>query len=88
MITNETKTAIIAEHGSNATDTGRSEVQIAIFTNRIQELTGHLEGHKQDHATRRGLIQLVSKRRKLLTYLQVTDISRYRQIIAALKLRK
>jgi len=88
MITNETKTAIVAEHGSNATDTGRSEVQIAIFTNRIQELTGHLEGHKKDHATRRGLIQLVSKRRKLLTYLQKTDITRYRQIIAALKLRK
>lgn len=88
MITNETKTAIVAEHGTNATDTGRSEVQIAIFTNRIQELTGHLEGHKKDHATRRGLIQLVSKRRRLLTYLMKTDISRYRQIIAALKLRK
>ncbi len=88
MITNETKSAIIAEYGANATDTGRSEVQIAIFTNRIQELTGHLEGHKKDHATRRGLIQLVSKRRRLLTYLQNTDIARYRAVIAALKLRK
>lgn len=88
MITNETKAALVSQYGANATDTGKSEVQIAIFTTRIQELTGHLESHKKDHATRRGLIQLVSKRRKLLAYLMKTDIERYRNIIAALKLRK
>ncbi|MDD3125079.1 MAG: 30S ribosomal protein S15 [Candidatus Kapabacteria bacterium] len=88
MITNETKAALVSQYGANATDTGKSEVQIAIFTTRIQELTGHLESHKKDHATRRGLIQLVSKRRKLLAYLMKNDIERYRSIIAALKLRK
>lgn len=88
MITKETKADLVAKYGDNDKDTGKSEVQIAIFTNRIQELTHHLESHKKDHATRRGLIQLVSKRRRLLTYLQKTDINRYRQVIAALKLRK
>ncbi len=88
MITKETKATIVTEFGDNGTDTGKSEVQIAIFTKRIQELTGHLESHKKDNATRRGLIQLVSKRRRLLNYLQKNDINRYRQVIAALKLRK
>ncbi len=88
MITKEAKAAIVAEFGNNEKDTGKPEVQIAIFTRRIQELTAHLETHKKDNATRRGLIQLVSKRRRLLTYLQKNDINRYRQVIAALKLRK
>ncbi len=88
MITKEIKAEIVEKYGDNNKDTGKSEVQIAIFTNRIQDLTHHLESHKKDNATRRGLILLVSKRRRLLNYLQRTDINRYRQVIAALKLRK
>lgn len=88
MITNETKAALVAQYGSNDKDTGKPEVQIAIFTTRIQDLTQHLESHKKDHATRRGLIQLVNKRKRLLAYLMKNDIERYRAIIAALKLRK
>lgn len=88
MITKEQKATLVAEHGAGAQDTGKPEVQIAIFTSRINDITGHLEGHKKDHAGRRGLIKLVSKRRKLLNYLMKNDIARYRQIVADLKLRK
>jgi small subunit ribosomal protein S15 len=88
MITKEQKATIVQEHGATGVDSGKSEVQIAIFTARINDLTGHLESHAKDHSTRRGLIKLVSKRRRLLNYLMKTDISRYRQIIANLKLRK
>lgn len=88
MINKEQKAAIASEFGKDANDTGKAETQIAIFTSRINDLTGHLESHKQDHSSRRGLIQLVSKRRKLLNYLMKNDISRYRTVISALKIRK
>ncbi len=88
MIYQEQKAEIIQKHGGSPANTGVSEVQVAIFTARINDLTHHLESHKKDHHSRRGLIQLVSKRRKLLSYLSRTDITRYRQIIAALSLRK
>lgn len=88
MISKETFADIVSKHGSNAKDTGRPEVQVAMLTMRINELTGHLETHKKDHHSRRGLIKLVSKRRKLLNYLAENHIDRYRGIIAALSLRK
>lgn len=88
MINKETKADIITKHGENNQDTGKCEVQIAILTARINDLTHHLEIHKKDHHSRRGLIEMVSKRRKLLDYLSRKDISRYRSIISALSLRK
>lgn len=88
MITKEQKAEIIAEYGDTPNDTGKSEVQIALLSARINDLTGHLIANKKDHHTRRGLIMLVNKRRRLLNYLVKTDIARYRVIIQALKLRK
>lgn len=88
MITKEKTAELIAKFGDNPKDSGKAEVQIAILTTRIANLTKHLETRKKDNHTRRGLIMLVSKRRKLLNYLVKTDIERYRNIIAALELRK
>jgi len=88
MINQEQIAVMVSEHGDTAQDTGKSEVQIAIFTARINDITNHLASHAKDHAGRRGLIKLVSKRRKLLTYLMKNDISRYREIVSTLKLRK
>lgn len=88
MITKEQKADFVAKYGANTNDTGKPEVQIAILSARIADLTKHLEMHKKDNHTRRGLIKLVAKRRKLLNYLMNTDITRYRQIISALSLRK
>ncbi len=88
MINNEQKAEIVLKHGDSPENTGKSEVQVAILTARINDMTGHLETHKKDNHSRRGLIQLVAKRRKLLDYLAKNDISRYRAIIAALSLRK
>lgn len=88
MITKEQKADFVAKYGDNPNDTGKPEVQIAILSARIADLTKHLEMHKKDNHTRRGLIKLVSKRRKLLNYLMNNDINRYRQIISALSLRK
>jgi small subunit ribosomal protein S15 len=88
MISKEQKQQLIAEHGNGDTDTGTTEVQIAIFTTRINELTDHLKTHVKDHASRRGLLLLVGKRRRLLDYLADTDIERYRAIIAKLGIRK
>lgn len=88
MITKEQKADLIAKYGDSPNDTGKPEVQIAILSARISDLTKHLEQHKKDNHTRRGLIKLVSKRRKLLNYLMRKDINRYRQIITALSLRK
>ena len=88
MILKETKTQIIADNRLHETDTGSPEVQIAILTTRINELTEHLKVHKKDHHSRRGLLKMVGKRRKLLTYLQNNDIERYRAIVAKLGLRK
>jgi small subunit ribosomal protein S15 len=83
-----TKTAIMAEHATVANDTGSPEVQVALLTKRISDLTEHLKQHKHDHHTRRGLLQLVGRRRRLLKYLEKTDITRYRALIEKLGLRR
>lgn len=84
----EQKTVVIESARVHDTDTGSPEVQIAILTQRILELTDHLRSHKQDHHSRRGLLKMVGKRRRLLAYLQKTDIERYRETIARHGLRK
>ncbi len=78
----------IAEYGRHAKDTGSPEVQVALLTDRIRHLTTHLQTHKKDHATERGLLMLVGKRRRLLDYLRRIDNSRYQAVIANLGLRK
>lgn len=88
MITKEQKLELIEKYGKSGTDTGTAEVQIAIFTTRIQELTEHLKSHSKDHSTRRGLLKLVGKRRRLLNYLMDNEIERYRSVIAELNIRK
>ena len=88
MITKEEKQELIEKYGKTDTDTGAPEVQIAIFSNRISELTEHLKKHPKDHSTRRGLLKLVGKRRRLLNYLMERDIERYRTIIKELGIRK
>lgn len=88
MITKEQKLEAINRFGANSSDTGKSEVQISMLTTRINHITGHLDSHKKDHHGRRGLIKLVSKRRRLLKYLATNDITRYREILVALSLRK
>ena len=88
MILKEKKTQVIEANRTHETDTGSPEVQIAILTARINELTEHLKVHKKDEHSRRGLLKMVGKRRKLLVYLQNNDIERYRSIIAKLGLRK
>lgn len=88
MVTKQTKAELVEKYGGTANNTGKSEVQIALLTARIEDLSNHLRGHKLDHHNRRGLIKMVSKRRRLLDYLSKTEIGRYREIIAALSLRK
>ena len=88
MILKEKKTQVIEANRTHETDTGSPEVQIAILTARINELTEHLKIHKKDEHSRRGLLKMVGKRRKLLVYLQNNDIERYRAIVAKLGLRK
>ena len=88
MISKEKKTAIIAQYGRTEGDTGSPEVQIAILTERIKELTEHLKVHAKDHHSRRGLLKMVGQRRGLLAYLKKTDIERYRALIEKLGLRK
>ena len=88
MITKEKKAAIIAEYGKTPTDTGSTQVQVAILTARINELTEHLTVHKKDHHSRRGLLMMVGQRRGLLEYLKKTDITEYRALIEKLGLRK
>lgn len=88
MITLERKKEIAIELGGNENNTGLSEVQIGIFSDRIKYLTDHLKTHKKDHHTRRGLFILIGKRRRLLDYLKASDISRYRAVIAKLGIRK
>jgi small subunit ribosomal protein S15 len=87
-LTKEDKTAVITEHARSTGDTGSAEVQIAVLTRRIADLTEHLKKHKQDHHSRRGLLMLVGRRRRLLEYLRREDISRYRDIVAKLGLRR
>ncbi len=84
---NDTKT-IIEEFGKHATDTGSPEVQIAILTTRINELTEHLKTHPKDHSSRRGLLKMVGTRSSLLKYIRKNDVKRYRTIISRLGLRK
>ena len=88
MIAKEKKQAIIAEYGRTPGDTGSPEVQIAILTARIQELTEHLKVNQKDHHSRRGLLKMVGQRRGLLAYVKKTDIERYRSLIERLGIRK
>ncbi len=88
MISKEKKQAIIAEYARTEGDTGSPEVQIAVLTARIQELTEHLKVHQKDHHSRRGLLKMVGQRRGLLAYLKKTDIERYRALIERLGIRK
>jgi small subunit ribosomal protein S15 len=84
----ETKKKIIAEYGLSEGDTGSPEVQVALLSHRIAHLTEHLKQHKHDHHTRRGLLLLVGRRRRLLNYMQKEDINRYRSIVERLGLRR
>lgn len=86
-LTKEVKAAIIAEYGKDANDSGSTEVQIALLTQRIKDLTEHLKEHKHDHHTRRGLLMLVGQRRRLMRYLKARDIEGYRALIAKLGIR-
>ena len=88
MISKEKKAAVIKEYARTAGDTGSPEVQVAIITARIQELTEHLKAHAKDHHSRRGLLKLVGQRRGLLDYLKKSDIDRYRALIEKLGIRK
>ncbi len=87
-MTKEEKQAIIAEYATHEGDTGSPEVQVAVLTKRINDLTEHLKTHKKDHHSRRGLLMMVGHRRNLLAYLQKTDIERYRALIQRLGIRK
>ena len=88
MLRKDEKTAVIEANRTHETDTGSPEVQVAILTKRINDLTEHLKVHKKDHHSRRGLLKMVGKRRNLLNYLIKKDIERYRAIVKALGLRK
>ncbi len=87
-ITAEEKKEIFSKHGGTVTNTGSTEGQIALFTNRINHLTEHLKENAKDHASRRGLLKLVGKRRRLLNYLMKKDIQKYRELIKELGIRK
>ena len=87
-LTKEQKAELIGKYGRSPGDTGSAEVQVALLTERINELTEHLRGHSKDHHSRRGLLMLVGKRRRLLKYLQSSDIDRYRALIGQLGLRR
>ena len=87
-IAKDTKAAIVADNARGQNDTGSPEVQVALLTARIVQLTEHFKAHKQDHHSRRGLLMLVGQRRRLLNYIKKNDIQAYRQLIADLNLRK
>ena len=87
-LTAERKQEIVAQFGANAQDTGNTRVQVALLTERINQLTGHLREHKADHHSRRGLLMLVGQRRRLLNYLQKHDLDGYRELIRELGLRR
>jgi small subunit ribosomal protein S15 len=87
-LTAEAKREIFEKHGKSDGDTGSTEVQVALLTARINDLTEHLREHRKDHHSRRGLLMLVGKRRRLLQYLQRSDIDRYRALIQELGLRR
>ena len=87
-MTKEEKLELITKYGSNESDSGKPEVQIALLTRRINDLTDHFDKHGKDHHSRRGLMMMVGKRRRLLDYLARKDIERYRSIIKELNIRK
>jgi small subunit ribosomal protein S15 len=87
-MTQERKQELVEKFGDNTTDTGKAEVQIALLTERINELTEHLRAHRKDHHSRRGLLMLVGRRRRFLNYLQRSDLERYRALVRELGLRK
>ncbi len=87
-LSKEDKETIVKEFGTNGKDTGSTEVQIALLTARIKDLTEHFKVQKKDHNSRRGLLKLVGKRRKLLKYLQRTELDKYRELIKTLNLRR
>ena len=87
-LTKEKKTELIGKFGRANGDTGSAEVQVALLTERINELTEHLRTHTKDHHSRRGLLMLVGKRRRMLRYLEHTDLERYRSLVAELGLRR
>ena len=86
-ISKERKAELTAQFGKNAQDTGNSKVQVAILTERIRELTEHMKSHQKDFHTRRGLLMLVGKRRRLLSYIKKNEINEYRELIAQLGIR-
>ena len=88
MLAREQKASIIRQYGVHKSDTGSPEVQIALLSQRIGELTDHFKAHKKDHASRRGLLMMVSKRRRLLDYLKKYDSERYKSVIQKLGIRK
>jgi small subunit ribosomal protein S15 len=87
-LTQEDKAEVVERFGKDANDTGATEVQIALMTRRINDLTEHLREHKHDHHSRRGLLMLVGRRRRFLNYLQKKDLERYRSLIRELGLRR
>jgi small subunit ribosomal protein S15 len=87
-LTQERKQELIAKFGDSPTDTGKAEVQIALLTVRINDLTEHLRTHRKDHHSRRGLLMLVGRRRRFLNYLQRSDLERYRALLRELGLRR
>ena len=87
-MTQERKQELIAKFGDSPADTGKTEVQVALLTERINELNEHLRAHRKDHHSRRGLLKLVGDRRRFLKYLQKSDLERYRALIAELGLRR
>ncbi len=87
-VTGEERKEIISEYGHSEADTGSTEVQIALLTKRIKDLTEHLKKHKKDHSSRRGLLKLVGQRRRLLKYLKKSDLEKYRKLLEKLGLRK
>jgi small subunit ribosomal protein S15 len=87
-LTSERKQELVEKFGESGADTGKAEVQVALLTERINLLTEHLRGHRKDHHSRRGLLMLVGRRRRLLNYLQRADLERYRAVIRELGLRR
>ncbi len=87
-LTKEKKAEVVGKYGRDSSDTGSTEVQVALLTERINDLTEHLREHSKDHHSRRGLLMLVGQRRRLLRYLERTDLERYRALVAELGLRR
>ena len=87
-LTKEKKQELVSKHGRSEGDTGSAEVQVALMTERINELTEHLRAHSKDHHSRRGLLKMVGKRRRILRYLERNDLERYRSLVAELGLRR